>query len=250
MSDLTTDQLVQAYIEAHRNPAKPVSASLLTHLDASGAMAVQAALLKRLGQTASVAKVAAPPDSPALAAPIIDSWVTQTGGTLRLDGRNFLGLEIEVAAVLRRDITPEVAKKGKAAVLEAVAHFIVGIELIGTRIDQHKQAGPFGPLSDCMVTAGYVSGRQIIPTLPEVDGLPIVLETGSGTTQLGPARHPFGGVLEPIIAYGAAPIDQFGGLRAGMTVTTGSLCALIDVPPSGTITLRLGDFDPVSVTFA
>lgn len=250
MPSPSTDQLIQAYIAAHRDPARPVPATALQALDAAGAMAVQGDVLRQLGETASVAKVAAPAGGLALAAPIIDSWVVKSGGTLKLDGRNLMGLEIEVAAVLKNDLTPTIARQGKAAVLEAIDHFIVGIELIGTRIDQHKQAGPFGPLSDFMVTSGYVTGLQAIPTLPEVDGLPIMLKTAAGTTQLGPAKHPFGGVLEPIIAYASAPFDHFGGLRAGMTVTTGSLCALIDVPPTGTATLQLGDFEPVSLTLS
>lgn len=247
MSSQSTEQLIQAYIAAHRDPARPVPAAILQALDAAGAMAVQGEVLRQLGETAAVAKVAAPAGSPALAAPIIDSWVTRSGGTLQLHGRNLMGLEMEIAAVLKSDLSPEIARQGKAAVLGAIDHFIVGIELIGTRIDQHKQAGPFGPLSDFMITAGYVTGLQAISTLPEVDGLPITLETAAGATHLGPAKHPFGGVLEPIIAYACAPSDHFGGLRAGMAITTGSLCALIEVPPTGTVTLRLGDFEPVSV---
>ncbi|QDZ12596.1 hypothetical protein [Devosia ginsengisoli] len=250
MSSQSTEQLTQAYIAAHRDPTNPVPAASLQALDAAGAMAVQGEVLRQLGETASVAKVAAPAGGLALAAPIIDSWVVKSGGTLKLDGRNLMGLEIEIAAVLKSDLTPDIAHQSKAAVLEAIDHFIVGIELIGTRIDQHKQAGPFGPLSDFMVTSGYVTGLQAIPTLPEVDGLPITLKTAAGTAQLGPAKHPFGGVLEPIIAYASAPFDHFGGLRAGMTITTGSLCALIEVPPTGTATLQLGDFDPVSLTLS
>lgn len=249
MPSQSTEQLVRAYIAAHRDPARPVPATALQALDATSAMAIQGEVLRGLGETASVAKVAAPAGGPALAAPIIDSWVTRSGSTLQLHGRNMMGLEIEIAAVLKSDVTPDIARRGKAAVLAAIDHFIVGIELIGTRIDQYRQAGPFGPLSDFMVTSGYVTGLQVIPDLPEVDGLLITLETAAGTTQLGPAKHPFGGVLEPIIAYASAPFDHFGGLRAGMTITTGSLCPLIEIPTTGTTSLRLGDFDPVSLSF-
>jgi 2-keto-4-pentenoate hydratase len=249
MPSQSTEQLIQAYVAAHRDPYKPVSATALQALDAAGAMAVQGEVLRGLGETASVAKVAAPAGRPALAAPIIDSWVTKSGGTLQLHGRNMMGLEIEIAAVLKSDLTPDIALRGKAAVLAAIDHFIVGIELIGTRIDQYKQAGPYGPLSDFMVTSGYVTGQQVIPTLPDVDGLSITLETAAGTTQLGPAKHPFGGVIEPIIAYASAPFDHFGGLRAGMTITTGSLCPLIEITPTGTARLQLGDFEPVSFSF-
>jgi len=250
MPDQTIEQLAQAYVAAYKDPAALVPSASLAALTATEAMAVQAAVLLRLGETAAVAKVAAPAGGIALAAPIIDSWVTNSGGTLPLHGRNLLGFEIEVAAVLKSDITPEIARQGKPAVQRAIDHYIVGIELIGSRIDHHTQAGPFGPLSDFMLTAGYVTGSQPIPSLPDVEGLPIVLETPAGISRLGPARHPFGGVLDPVMAYAAAPFDQFGGLRAGMIVTTGSLCALIEGPSSGWLQLRLGDFEPVSVTLA
>jgi 2-keto-4-pentenoate hydratase len=250
MPDRTIEQLTEAYLAAYRTPTARVPATALAHLNAADAMGVQAAVLRRLNQTISVAKVAAPAGGIALAAPIIERWTTTSGGTLVLDGRNLMGLEIEIAAVLKSDLTPEIASRGKAAVQHAIDHYIVGIELIGTRIDHHTQAGPFGPLSDFMLTAGYVTSTQAIEALPEIDGLPIELETAAGITRIGPARHPFGGVLEPIIAYAAAPFDHFGGLRAGMTVTTGSLSALIDAPPTGWLQLRLGDFDPVSVTLA
>lgn len=249
MPNPNIEQIIQAYLAAHRSPAARVPAASLVDLSAADAMAIQAAVMHQLGETVTVAKVASPASGP-VAAPIIDSWAVQNGGTLTLAGRDLMGLEIEIAAVLKTDLTPEIAKAGKAAVLAAIDHFIVGIELIGTRIDQRTEAGPFGPLSDWMLTAGYVSGPQIIADLPEVDGMPIVLETAAGLTQIGPAKHPFGGVLEPIIAYAAAPFDQFGGLRAGMTITTGSLSALIEAPPTGLIHLRLGDFAPVSVTLA
>lgn len=119
----------------------------------------------------------APAGGLALAAPIIDSWVTTSGDTLQLKGRNLMGLEIEIAAVLKSDLTANIARQGKAAVLATIDHFIVGIELIGTRIDKYNQAGPFGPLSDFMITAGYIKGEQCIATLPEVDGMPISIET-------------------------------------------------------------------------
>src|SRR5690606_7093882 len=96
MASQSTGQLARAYIAAHRDPSKPVPAAALQALDATGAMAVQGEVLRQLGETASVAKVSAPAGGPALAAPIIDSWVTRSGGTLQLNGRNMMGLEIEI----------------------------------------------------------------------------------------------------------------------------------------------------------
>jgi 2-keto-4-pentenoate hydratase len=247
MSDALVETLSDALVKAHHDPAQPIAATALVGLDAETAMAVQGAVLRKLNASVSVAKVAAPAGGRPLAAPIMDSWVAKSGETLTLNGRNMIGLEIEIAAVLKADITAELVAQGRDAVAAAIDHYIVGIELIGSRIDDRLAAGPFGPLADSMITSGYVLGTQRLDTLPAVDGLGLRLTTGEGTSEVGPANYPFGGVLEPIMAYVANGFDQFGGLRAGMTVTTGSLTPLIASPTSGPITLQLGDFAPVTV---
>ena len=66
----------------------------------------------------------------------------------------------------------------------------------------------------------------------------------------GRAAHPFGDAISPIRIYAAAPYDHFGGFRAGLVVTTGSLSPLIEVPPGANVSLKLGDFAPVSFTLA
>jgi 2-keto-4-pentenoate hydratase len=46
-------------------------------------------------------------------------------------------------------------------------------------------------------------------------------------------------VLQPILAQARAPHDGFGGLKAGMIVTTGTLCGVVPVPGPSMITARL-----------
>jgi 2-keto-4-pentenoate hydratase len=250
MSDELIEAIADAFVAAHRDPTRRVAAANLTPLSAEAAMAVQGAVVRKLGETVPLAKVAVAPDGRGLAAPIISELVIDDGGTLVLAGKDFLGLEIEIAVCLGQDLTPEIAARGEGAVLAAIDHFIVGIELIGTRIDDRSKAGTFGPMADNMITAGYVRGAQKITSLLHVDGLSITATINGVETALGLAKHPFGSVLNPVMTYAAAPFDQFGGLRAGMVVTTGSLCPLITVPKAGDVSIRLGDFDPVSLTLS
>lgn len=240
------ESLADAFVAARQDPTRLVPASLLTELTAEDAMAVQAAVLRRLGETAPVAKVSVVNDR-GQAAPIISRQVVSSGGTLSLGGAALLGLEIEVAAVLKDDLTPELAAGGRDAVIAAIDHYIVGIELIGTRIDDRTKAGSFGPMADNMITSGYVLGTQKLTALPEVNGLPVSALVDGETRDLGAAKHPFGDPIAPILAYASAPYDRFGGLRAGMVVTTGSLTPLIKVPETAEVTLKLGDFDAVSL---
>lgn len=250
---MSTDQIesiADAFVAAHGDPSQRVPAAMLAQLSAEAAMAVQGAVLRRLGETAPVAKVGITASGQGLAAPIISRTVTDHGGELALAGRNFMGLEIEIAACLGRDLTPEIVERGEEYVLAAIDHFIVGIELIGTRIDDRSQAGAFGPMADNMITAGYVCGTQKIAALFPIDGLAITASINGIERDLGLAKHPFGSALKPLMAYAAAPFDQFGGLKAGMIVTTGSLCPLIEVPELGDISLKLGAFEPVSFRLA
>jgi len=250
MPDNQIDPIATSIVAALRDPSLKVPAAPLAALDAETAMAIQGAVLAKLGEKSGVTKVAGATGNNSLAAPIITSWVINTGETLPLDGRNFMGLEIEIAAVLGQDLTPEIAARGEAAVLAAIDHYIVGIELIGTRIDDRTKAGPFGPLSDNMITAGYVLGTQRLTECPFVDGLAVVVTIDGKQTALDTAKHPFGGVLAPIMNYAASPFDHFGALKAGAIVTTGSLTPLIEVPSTGPVSIRLGSFDPVSLTLA
>ena len=248
MSDTEINTIADAIVAAHRDPTKRVAAAHLAHLSIDAAMAVQGAVIQRLGETVPVAKVAIGAEGRGLAAPIISSTVINDGGTLSSGNGDFLGLEIEIAACLAQDLTPAIVAQGRDAVLAALDHFVVGIELIGTRIDDRSKAGPFGPMADNMITAGYVRGGQAIAALPLADGLEMSVTVDGVERSLGLSKHPFGGVIEPLMAYAKAPFDQFGGLRAGMVVTTGSLCGLIELATPSKVSVKLGDFDPVSFT--
>jgi 2-keto-4-pentenoate hydratase len=240
--------IAEAIAEAHRDPRQRVPASRFIGLTRGDAMAIQGAVLKRLGESLPVAKVAMPPDGIATGAPIPAAMVIDDGGTIELGERDLAGLEIEVAVRLGADLTPEIAKAGRDAVLQTVEHFVLGIELIGSRIDDRTKAGPFGPLADNMVTGGYVIGTQILADEPKVDGMAITLSSDGAIIQRETAKHPFGDAISPIIAFARMADDHFGGFKKGMVISTGSLSPLLIVPRKGRIEISLGDFAPLSFT--
>jgi 2-keto-4-pentenoate hydratase len=242
------DAIAEAIAEAHRDPRQRVPASRFVDLTHSDAMAIQGAVLKRLGERVPVAKVAMPPDGNATGAPIPAGMVVDDGGTIELGERDLAGLEIEVAVRLGADLTSEIAKAGHSAVMATVKHFVLGIELIGSRIDDRTKAGPFGPLADNMVTGGYVIGTQMMAHEPKVDGMAITLSSDGAIIQRETARYPFGDAISPIIAFARMADDHFGGFKKGMVITTGSLSPLLIVPRKGRIEISLGDFAPLSFT--
>jgi 2-keto-4-pentenoate hydratase len=242
------DAIAVAIAVAHSDPCRRVPASRFIDLTRDEAMAIQGEVMKLLGESAPVGKVAMPPDGIATGAPIPAGIVIDDGGTIELGERDLAGLEIEVAVRLGADLTPEIAKAGRDAVLQTIEHFVLGIELIGSRIDDRTEAGPFGPLADNMITGGYVIGTQILAHEPKVDGMAITLSSDGVVTQRETAKYPFGDATSPIVAFAGMAFDHFGGFRKGMAITTGSLSPLLIVPRKGRIEIRLGDFAPLSFT--
>ncbi|PTE11248.1 hypothetical protein [Mesorhizobium helmanticense] len=240
--------IAEAIAEAHRNPRQRVPASRFIDLTRNEALAVRGEVMRLLGESAPVAKVAMPPDGIATGAPIPAGMVINGDGTIDLGERDFAGLEIEVAVRLGADLTPCIARAGHAAVMETVEHFVLGIELIGSRIDDRTKAGPFGSLADNMVTGGYVIGTQLLAHEPKVEGMAITLSCDGTIVQRETAKYPFGDAISPIMAFAGMADDHFGGFGKGMVITTGSLSPLLIVPRKGRIEISLGDFAPLSFT--
>lgn len=242
------DVLVQDIANAYRDPSLRIAATRLIDLTREDALAIQGDVLKLLGESAPVAKVAIAADGTGNVAPIPSALVTDTGGTMVLGVRDLVGLEVEVAVRLGADITPDLARQGADAVLKTIDGFILGIELIGSRIDDRTAAGAFGPLADNMVSGGYVRGATVLAEMPAADGLAVEMTCDGAAIQKEVAKYPFGDAIRPIIAYALSGGDQFGALRKGMVVTTGSLSPLLISPRQGHIEIKLGDYPAVAVT--
>jgi 2-keto-4-pentenoate hydratase len=237
-------------LAAYRNDGLFIAAEAFADLTVEEAFAIQGAVLRSLDETVPVVKVGVGPDKSPIAAPIMGSYVVESGGRLDVPTRGLVGLEVEVAVRLRHDLTPEIAAGGVPALLGAVDQFLCGIEIVGTRFDDRAKAGQFGGLADCMTSAGYVWSAATWEPGVEVDGTQIDLLVDGRSLWAGQGKHPFGGVLAPILAYAKAPRDQFGGLRAGMIVTTGSLCGIVPMAGAGSVVARMGQANSVAVTLA
>ncbi|KKB13575.1 hypothetical protein VE25_01270 [Devosia geojensis] len=245
--DLDIDTLVNALVAARNGSGGPVAAQRLSHLTLDQAMEIQSKVQAALGETTAAAKISVV-DGGALIAPIFAGAVVGDGETFSMPRRSFIALEIEVAAVLGQDY-PAAATAGNAEDLSAaIDHFVVGIEVLGTRLVQREEAGKFGAVADNLTGAGYVVGRQKIGALADIEGLPVRVTLPGGETRELSARHPFGGPLAPILAFGRQPHRHFPALRKGVVVTTGSLTTPVAFAEAGEVTMQLGDYDPVSFT--
>lgn len=229
-----TEELVAALVACYADTGRTVAATRLAGLDLETALAVQQAVTRRLGESVPVSKVGVLADGTAIAAPIHGALSVASGGRLAIPARGLVGIEVEVAVRLRTDVPAD------GDVAAAIEGYLCGIEVIGTRLDDRRAAGPWGTLADNLITAGYAAGSAPWTAGPDVDGIDIEVFIDGARVHAGKATHPFGGVLAPIAACARAPGGRYGWLlRAGTIVTTGTLCAVVPVSGPCTITARL-----------
>ncbi|MBK8082346.1 MAG: hypothetical protein IPK28_00130 [Devosia sp.] len=222
------DSLARMLAGAHRDPTIRLNGELFAELDFWEAQQVQALTLQLLADSVPVSKVAIDGEGRAVAAPIYGSLVARSGDTIDLPQRGWLGIEVEIAARLGRTLTPALAAGGAEAVLASVESFHVGIEIVGSRFADRLTAGPNGGFADNMNSAGYIWSQHAWTGGTEIDGLPITVAIDGETSWQGTAKAPFGKLLDPIIAYANTPL-AFRALQAGMLVTAGTLCGLVEV---------------------
>ncbi|AMM87043.1 hypothetical protein AZF01_21095 (plasmid) [Martelella sp. AD-3] len=216
------DLLVNAY-----ENKKLIDQDAFSGIAQDEAYSVQSAVAQRLGQTPGGFKVAINGEGKAVAAPIYASRFTSSGGSLALPAEGVMGVEFELAFVLGKTITPEMAEAGEDAVLEAVDHFVFGIEVIGTRFSDQARSTAWAQLADNLTGIGYIAGTEKYSGKLDVDGEPLVLTANGAEIFNKPAKHPFGGVLKPVVAYAKSGEDRIGVLQAGSFITTGSLCGAV-----------------------
>lgn len=236
------DELVAALLEAHRTSGT-VAAAPFSNLSREEAASIQLRVAEALGGQLEAAKIGMAADGTATVAAIPNAMILQSGEALAQPVRPSGKLEVEVAVRLKGDL---VSGSG-VDVRHLVGEFLMTIEVIGSRIDDRKAAGWWGPFADAMVTAGLVIGSQSLDDGASTpDGLPISVMV-DGKEQLSAlANHPFGGVFVPLQAFSDRKAPGLLSLPAGCVVTTGSL-AFVSMPDAGEVEARLGSYEPVLV---
>lgn len=235
------DRLSDALAGAHRSGELLALDAELDALPIDDAPAVQMAVMERLGETAPASKVAINKEGRAVIAPMFGSRFVESGATLPRQGAT--GIEVEIALRLGRDLTAE------GDLLAAIDAYYLGIELIGPRLKNHREAGLGAFLADNLINDSYVINRSTPwPHGASID-FPVSVEIDGEVVHDAPAANPFGTVLAALDAYRKAPFDRHGALKAGHIITTGTLCGLIPLPDAKTITARMGGIE-VGATLA
>ena len=246
----TIDTLTDKLVRAQQDTILSVAATDFAMIDRDTAFDIQRRTMDRLGERAAACKIAIESSGQGVVAPIYAGMTYGPSARIVLPKRGFLGFEVEVAVRLGKTITPDMATQGVAGILPAIASFHVGIELIATRFDDRSAAGPYGQLADNFNTVGYICADTPWERGTDIAGVDVVVQIDNEPAVISPGRHPFGGVLEPIIAYARQPLDRFGALEAGMLITTGALTGLIKHTTPARIQAGIGAADLIAFTLA
>jgi 2-keto-4-pentenoate hydratase len=226
--DMTSQAtLIQQLVDAQRSGTRPVDATAYSTLDRETAYTIQHGVMVALGEKPGMYKTAVAPDGLGVVAPIFASRVGQSGA-LKLPLANIIGLEVEVGVVLAKDVPNDT---GDIDLVEAIDHYFVGMEVCGSRFVDRSLAGFNGGLADSTSAYGYVINPVEREPGADLDNFDVTLEFGGKQICSAPAKHGFGSVLASLVAYAKAQRPEYP-LKAGMIITTGSLCGL--VPTSGT----------------
>src|SRR4051812_5757253 len=138
----------------------------------------------------------------------------------------------------------------RSDILNAIENLVLGIEVIGGRFDDAPNVPFLSFLADNLGNRAYIVGDRLpLSTLVEVDGLACRVMLDELSLYQGPARHPAGDPLLPLLAYANEQSDYLGGLRAGQIVTTGSLCGVLPVRAAGFVKAHLDKVGQVAVRF-
>ncbi len=236
---MSTENLIAQLVAAQRAGVKSVNGAAYAELDRTGAYEVQRGVMAALGEEPGLVKVGIAADGAGIVAPIYASRVGLSG-SLTLPLGSIVGIEVEVAAVLGSDLSADTARQDEIDIVEAVDHYIVGIEVCGTRFVDRKLAGANGQLADGLACYGYVIDPAPREAGAEVENYDIVIEHNGTVIYSAPAKLPFDTPLSSLVAYAKAQQPAYP-LKKGGIATLGSLCGMVPVPGPGTITARFGN---------
>jgi 2-keto-4-pentenoate hydratase len=214
----------RAWIEALPEGARPA--------DAAEVAAIQRLVAQGRGPVGGWKVGAANPQAEPGAAPLNVVDLHLTPEPLSASRFNVTGVEAEIAYMLGRDLPPREAPYSREEVLDAVESLHPVIEIVDTRFTRLKVADPLSHNADQVNHGALVVGpaladwRGIDPVNQPVRLLfngQVVMEHVGGNTAGDPVR-----LLQWLADTGAR---AYGGLAAGMIITTGSCTGLEMVEP-------------------
>ena len=86
------------------------------------------------------------------------------------------------------------------------------------------------------------------PWRRKLEAFPITVTTPEGVVATRDGKHPDGHPLRPLVWLASYLAARGDPLRAGMIVTTGSYCGIVEMPLDQPLTFAYGDLGTLAVT--
>jgi 2-keto-4-pentenoate hydratase len=233
--------IAQALADAYALHHPVVDPAFTALADLAEAAEVQAAVSRRLDARVAGWKIGYTPDGVPVAAPIFDRFLKGSGAHFPMRDAAVWGVEPEIAVRLGADLPRRIVQSyTREEILSAIDAVLVGIEIVASRIKDHKTAPFLFFLADNIGHAGYAFGsdnRQFGDL--DLANLRATLTINGEVLHDAVGGHPTIDPIKPLVDYANAQSDRLGGLRAGQIITTGSLCGLVPVEGPGEVTAAI-----------
>lgn len=207
--------------------------------DLASALAIQAAVLARLGHAVGAWKCGSPAPGRVVVAPILASTVHHAGTddigtTCPVWARQgHARVEPELAFVLGHDLPPREAPYTADEVLAAVASAHLALELIDSRYTDRGGVSFEENLADGLVNQGLLLGPAVdLAKARSASMLRITVRQAADGELLSKhdGRHPDGAPCDPLVWLANHLRTEGDGLRAGQAVITGSYAGSFELP--------------------
>jgi 2-keto-4-pentenoate hydratase len=211
--------------------------------------AIQKLVADALGPVVAWKVGAATPEAEPGCAPIHADSLYPDGATLPAKDFNVTGIEAEIGYLLKSDLPPRDAPYSREEVLDAVASLHPMIEVVDTRFVALKVTDPMSHNADqgshgALITGPALTDWRNIDPLRQPLKLTfngkVAVEHIGGNSAGEPVR-----LIQWLADKGAR---AYGGLKAGMVITTGSCSGNIPVPAGTVVRAEFPGLGVVGIT--
>lgn len=216
--------------------------------DADSALAIQQAVIARLGERTGGWKCGLPGDEQPIAAPIHagdchrDIPVPVRGSTVRV--------EPELAVVFAHDLPARAAPYQEGEVDAAIASIHLALERVGSRYLATEDTTFPERLADGLSNEGLFIGPAVdMAQARHAAAFRLQADWGGEPRLAVDGHHPAGRPLAPLYWLVEFLRSRGQAVRAGQAVITGSYAGVLTLPTAETITLRFGELGVLTVRF-
>lgn len=210
------------------------------------ALAIQDAIVAKLGERVAGWKVARLPDGQLAYGVIVGSRVVVSGGTVEARDMALLGMEAEIAFRFVQDAPPRSAEYSQDEVAARVIAFSA-IEIVATRYRDYRGTPVIERAADFMSNGAFVVGADQ-PQWRSMDlaHRAVSLAFDEHVIVERTTEHPAGHPLRPAVDLVNA-LRTTTGVRAGQMTTTGTYTGLNFAKPGQTVVARIEGFSAASI---